>query len=189
MKKIVMMGIVALLVSVPLSAEVKKTKYKNGKTKFERNYVNGKLNGASKAYYESGKLKTYAKFSNGKLHGMTTGFYENGAVKAEIPMYEGKTDGFQKEFYRNGQLMSVSKFQNGVNVGAKKIYYSDGNLKAKLYFNDYGILDGTTLEYYPDGNKRYTVKVEEGVAKKGYVYDLEGERRKMTPQDFSDLGL
>ena len=74
-------------------------------------------------------------------------------------------------------------------LGLKKVYYSNGNLKAKLYFNEKGVLDGTTLEYYPNGNKRYHVKVENGVAVKGYVYDIEGERRKMTPQDFSDLGL
>lgn len=189
MSKIAALLVACMMCSVTLSAEVKITKYPNGKIRYKRQYVDGKLDGASSAYYESGKLKTHAIFRDGKLDGMTTGFYENGAVKAEIPMYKGKVDGYQKEFYSNGQMMSISQFQNGINIGAKKIYYSNGNLKAKLYYNDKGRLDGTIIEYYPDGNKRYSIKVEDGLAIKGDIYDSKGDKEKMTVQDFADLGF
>ena len=104
-------------------------------------------------------------------------------------MYKGKLDGYQKEFYTNGQLSSVSKFQNGINVGTKKVYYPNGNLKAKLYFNEQGRLDGTAIEYYGDGNKKFSIKMENGLAKEGYLYERNGDRRKMNPQDFVELGF
>ncbi len=189
MIKLITLATISLLATASLHADIKKSMYINGKVKFKRNYENGKLNGPAYAYYPNGQLKTATKFRNGKVHGMVYGYYQNGVLKAEIPMNEGKVDGYQKEFYENRQLRSVSQFKNDLNVGSKKVYFPNGNLKAKLYFNENGKLEGTAQEYYLNGNKRYAIKMENGQAKEGYVYEKNGDRKKMHAQDFDELGF
>ena len=181
--------LISLMSTLTLSADIKKVMYPNGKVKFMRTYDKGILNGAARSYYQTGHLKTATTFVNGKVNGMTYGYYENGVLKAEIPMIKGKVNGYQKEFFDNKQLHSISQFKNDINVGSKKIYYSDGNLKAKLYFNENGKLEGTIQEYYPDGNKRYAIKMEDGTPKEGYIYEKNGDRRKLNPHDITELGF
>lgn len=190
MKKIASIALMVAL-STTLSAEVKKVYYDSAKkhVKFIRNYKNGQLNGVAKAYYESGHLKTKTYLVNGKVDGTTYGFYESGKLKAVIPMKNGKINGTMKEYYENGQLMSVSDFVADQPIGNKKSYYSDGNLKAKLHYNDEGVLDGTQKEYYSNGNLKYVVKVDNGKAKSGRIYGINGDQRKMTVEDFDKMGL
>lgn len=189
MKKLALLALVLALTSA-LHAETKKVYYKGTKkVKFVRNYKDGKLSGVAKAYYKSGHLKTKTYFVNGKVDGTTYGFYESGRVKAVIPMRQGKTNGTMKEYYENGQLLSVSNYVMDQPIGNKKSYYSDGNLKAKIHYNDDGLLDGTQKEYYPNGNLKYVVKVENGKAKSGRIYGIKGDQRKMTVEDFDKMGL
>jgi len=181
----------SLALTTSLSAQIKKVYYDNSKkhVKFIKNYHNGKLNGVAKAYYKSGHLKTKTYFVNGKVDGTTYGFYENGKIKAIIPMKNGKINGRMKEYYDNGQLMSISDFVMDQPIGNKKSYYRDGNIKAKIHYNDDGLLDGTQKEYYPNGNLKYVIKVDNGKAKQGRVYGIKGDQRKMTIEDFDKMGL
>ncbi|MBA1438206.1 MAG: toxin-antitoxin system YwqK family antitoxin [Epsilonproteobacteria bacterium] len=190
MKKIAFIALIVAL-STTLSAEIKKVYYDHAKkhVKFVRNYKNGKLNGVAKAYYKSGDLKTKTYFVDGKVDGTTYGFYKNGKLKAVIPMRQGKINGVMKEYYDNGQLMSVSSYVMGQPIGNKKSYYRNGNLKAKIHYNDDGLLDGTQKEYYSNGNLKYVVKTDNGKAKSGRIYGIKGDQRKMTIEDFDKMGL
>ena len=64
-----------------------------------------------------------------------------------------------------------------------------GNLKAKIRFNDKGNLDGTTQEYYGNGNKKFSVRMNNGLVRDGYMYTRSGDRRKMNAEDYDKLGL
>jgi len=170
-------------------AEVKKVLDENGKLKYERNYKNGKLHGISRGYYPSGKLKVTSSFYNGVAWGNTIGYYENGKVKANIPFVKGKVEGVQKEFYNNGQLKSSQRFAMDIPVGTKRVYFPDGNMKARINFNDKGQMSGSAKEYHKGGLLKYTIKLENGKAIKGYLYDKRGNRTNMTSQDFTKMGL
>ncbi len=170
-------------------AEVKKAFDDSGKLKYERNYENGKLHGISRGYYPSGKLKVTSSFYNGLAWGDTIGYYENGKVKASIPFVKGKVEGVQKEFYNNGQLKSSQRFEKDIPVGTKRVYFPDGNMKARINFNDKGQMSGTAKEYRKGGLLKYTIKLEDGKAIKGYLYDKKGNRTEMTSQDFNNMGL
>ena len=62
-------------------------------------------------------------------------------------------------------------------------------IKEKLYITStHSGSDGTFIIKSLRPGK-YSVKVEDGVGKKGYLYDQKGDRKKMGPEDFADLGI
>jgi antitoxin component YwqK of YwqJK toxin-antitoxin module len=74
-------------------------------------------------------------------------------------------------------------------TGTKRIYFPDGNMKARINFNDEGQMNGSAKEYYKGGLLKYTVKLLNGKAIKGYLYDKRGNRSNMTSEDFRKMGL
>src|SRR5438067_1254117 len=54
--------------------------YKNGKLRYEGQYINGKQNGIWKWYWENGKIKDLAEFKEGKYVNYRFHFFENGKL-------------------------------------------------------------------------------------------------------------
>jgi len=112
-----------------------------------------------KEYYPSGKLKSETRYINGQLNGIQKGYYESGKLSFEMPFNNGKLNGVQKEYYESGQLESERTYRDGERNGVLKKYYKSGDLmKEVLYKNGKGI--------------------------SGYLYDLDGKKRKMTDAHF-----
>lgn len=185
-----LMAMLLLLAGTVLSAEIKKSFYDDGKLKFERRYDNnGKLHGYSKGYYPTGALKIATRFYHGTQDGTTVGYYENGRIKAVLPYENGKISGKLEEFYSNGARRATEYYDANIPVRTKTVYYPNGNLKAKIHFDDHGRLHGTSKEYYADGNLRYNIKMDANRALKGHLYNRNGDRKKMTVNDFALMGL
>ena len=70
----------------------------------------------------------------------------------------------KKEFYPNGKLKAEVLFKNGKAEGIGKGYYENGNLNIEITYNN---------------NK----------AIKGYMYDTDGRKTKMTNAHFKKTGI
>jgi len=182
-------GLVALLLSTLLMAEIRYGYYDDGRPKHKRHYENGKLQGVSATFYPSGEVKLTAKFHHGVLWGTTFAYYENGRLKAEIPYKNGKISGMKKEYFENGQLYVAQNFEKDIPVGSKRVYYYNGNMKARLDFNDHGKLEGNAKEYYQGGMLKHAVNFRNGQALNGWMYDERGNRSRMTKSDFDTMGI
>ena len=70
--------------------------------------------------------------------------------------------------YKNNSLYRLYPLQNGILEGTSLLYYPNGHLKSEKPYKK-GVLDGTVKEYYPDGTLEsetpYVKGQKEGIAK------------------------
>ena len=75
--------------------------YKNGKIRYEGDFINDKFEGNGKYYYENGEYYI-GQFKNGKAHGKGILYYKNEKIKYEGDFINGKFEGFGNYYYENG---------------------------------------------------------------------------------------
>ena len=138
------------------------------------------LNGESLYYHENGNLARKENWKQGKMEGIQEIFYPNGSKEAIISIFSGNVEGEQKEWYLNGSIKSDSYistndkefYREWYSDGKDKMFcrYVDGVEKCERWFENKQLqslmyyvnkqLDGTVLEFYPDGTvfKRFEMK-------------------------------
>ena len=93
--------------------EVKQSFFSNGNLEYEAEYVNGKLDGASKVWLEDGTLYSISKYSNNQPHGIWKKIHPNGKLMFEVNYEYGQKHGVEKWYYENGQVKSEQEFEYG----------------------------------------------------------------------------
>ena len=117
--------------------------------KYEGEYLNGEKNGKGKEYYKNGKLKFEGEYLKDKLWNVK-GYNINGNLDFEIK--NGK--GFIKEYYYDGKLIFEGEYLNGERNGKGKEYNKDGDLIYEgEYLN--GERNGKGKEYYKNGKLKF----------------------------------
>jgi antitoxin component YwqK of YwqJK toxin-antitoxin module len=132
--------------------------YPDGKLHYEKNYVDGKLNGYFKEYDTSGNLKFVIR-------------YENGKVVNEQPN-ESENLEIRNEYDDNGNLIFSGPFRENVPVGIHRRYSPDGKvISSKIYdnmgnvisvgiVNENGEKNGEWKDYYSGGELKDEGKYE-----------------------------
>ena len=161
----------------------------NGKISLMKEYRMNTLVGTIKEYYENGRLKTSVNYYRGKQHGQQIIYYSNGNICKIIQYRYGQPHGKWFSYYDSDKLMkvkSVDYFLYGRSIKKSMTYYENGVLKSlitfscdgnrngvckrfydtqqlkssKYYVNDK--LNGETVEYYRNGNKKRVLYHLEG---------------------------
>jgi antitoxin component YwqK of YwqJK toxin-antitoxin module len=87
--------------------------YKNGKLKFERNFLNGDREGLHKGWYENGATSFIQFFKDDKLEGKQLGFFESGHRFQVLNYQNGYEDGKQKTWNDSGRVVNNFTVKNG----------------------------------------------------------------------------
>lgn len=87
--------------------------YKNGKRKFERNFLNGNREGNHKGWYPNDTLSFIQFFKDDKLEGEQFGFYESGHRFQVLKYVNGYEVGRQKTWNDSGRVVNNFTVKNG----------------------------------------------------------------------------
>ena len=107
---------------------VERSYYQNGNLEYEAEYMNDKLDGASRVWSEDGSLLSVSEYSNGQPHGAWKKFHPNGSVMYEVQYEYGQKHGDEKWYYENKQLKAEQKFNYGNTVTGIVRWNPDGTL-------------------------------------------------------------
>lgn len=121
-KTLVLLLFAALLLSPATVVSEEKTQvHRGGQEKYERNYVNGKLDGINKEYDHKGRLILDWSYNDGSLDGVSKRYYKSGELMEELSYSNGKKEGESRGYYENGSLRFIETYENGDLI--KKIEY------------------------------------------------------------------
>ena len=116
--------------------------------------MNGKLHGANTGYYPTGTLRHEFHFKEGGKVGTNLTYFANGKVSLKEQVALNGIDMKTEEFDENGKTISEKSFRNQQPEGTWRFYASDGKtLKSKEEYEK-GLLHGTRIAYYPNGEKQ-----------------------------------
>lgn len=89
---------------------------------YERDYVDGVLDGSVRGYYPSGNLFSVLMVQKGVAQGEFKSYYDNKQIKAEVLYVSGRKEGEYKEYYPNGSIKMIRNYKNGDPVGEDKFF-------------------------------------------------------------------
>ena len=104
-----------------------KTFTKNGKVRYQGNFVNGCLQGKGKLYFDNDEYYE-GDFLNNVKHGKGKLYYPNGQIKYDGDFANDKFDGYGKYVLENGENY-IGEWSNGLRHGKGAVYESNGYLK------------------------------------------------------------
>ena len=134
---------------------------RNDSVSLKKGYVDGKLNGITRAYYENGAIGYIRPYLNGEKHGLHKGFYSNGEKKFQYYFEYGFSEGNHLEWYESGQKSADMNYVKGKEFGKQQAWRPDGKLRSNYIVREngrvYGLqgikrctkLDGATQEIDP----------------------------------------
>lgn len=95
-----------------------------GALKALAHYKDGLLDGESKSFYEKTGTPSYERnYVQGKLEGVERGFYPDGRLDHECTYVKGNKEGLEKKYWEDGKLRSEEMFKDGSSVkGTLKTY-------------------------------------------------------------------
>lgn len=96
----------------------------------------------------------------GNLEGVSTYYFSNGKVASTVTYKEGKKEGEARFYDTEGHAISIQNFKNGVPDATQKFFYVTGALKTTLRYKAGQLYE--VNNYYPDGNLRRSITLEEG---------------------------
>jgi antitoxin component YwqK of YwqJK toxin-antitoxin module/Tfp pilus assembly protein PilF len=157
--------------------------YPSGKIKEKHNYVNDVEEGLHQEYFEDGQLSASYMVKKGKIDGESAEYFEDGKTFAKYVYEKGIIR--SAKFYdrygnilgrpeQQGDLMDLVTYtldgvkkshafydQKGNVQGPDTIFYPSGKInEIKQYRND--TLNGPTLSYFLNGNKKFEINVVDG---------------------------
>ncbi|MBK8805113.1 MAG: hypothetical protein IPO21_00115 [Bacteroidales bacterium] len=122
--------------------------YENGSLKFERNYVDGMLNGVAKSYNAYGQVEKIYKYQeNRQLEETdiatsftepeeTISYYESGSIKSRGLFKDSLPFGIHRNYDENGTIVS------------SVIYSNSGAIVSKGIVLDNGLFEGNWINYH-----------------------------------------
>ncbi|MDR1942310.1 MAG: toxin-antitoxin system YwqK family antitoxin [Endomicrobium sp.] len=137
--------------------------YKNGKVRFEGNFIDNVPSGIFKSYSLDGKTLTVDNYVYGKLDGVSKLYYSTGEKLAQYRYKKGKISGISTVYNKDGSLISEVGYKNNLLHGTVKSFYDNGALCFEAYFSN-GEPVGQLRYYFPDGsgNLKYLVEFNSG---------------------------
>jgi antitoxin component YwqK of YwqJK toxin-antitoxin module len=95
-----------------------------GWVEFEAEIFNGKKCGIGRWFHKNGRLRFEGEYVNDKPNGeCVTIFYNNGNLEYQGKMVEGRYTGWGKLFHPNGQLWYHGEFADNVPTGEECVLY------------------------------------------------------------------
>jgi len=117
--------------------------------RYERSFMNGRLNGPARDFSKDGQLLNDFNYSDGLINGSWK-IYNNGRLQEEWDYKEDMADGFSKQYASDGKLKCSWSFANGQRNGPYTCFYPNGILQWQGYYK-IGFLDGLDQSYYENG--------------------------------------
>lgn len=142
--------------------------YENGRLKTSVDYnLKGEQHGKQVIYYPNGNIFKIIQYSNGLPHGKWFSYYddtnENRLKVRSIEHFAyGKSINKSMTYYDNGNVKSMTNFSSdGRRNGVCKRFFDNQQLKCSKYYVD-DKLNGETVEYYRNGNRKRVLYHLEG---------------------------
>jgi antitoxin component YwqK of YwqJK toxin-antitoxin module len=104
-----------------------------GDTTLRESYLNGKLNGMSKAWYPNAQLRHERLYKNGKKEGVHLGWWPNGQLKFKYEFENDEHHGSAVEWYESGLLFKQFSYKYGYEQGSQKMWRLDGSVYANYF--------------------------------------------------------
>jgi len=102
--------------------------------------IDGKENGTAYGWFKNGKKKYERNYLNGNREGIHKGWYPNDSLAFEYQFHEDKYEGEQRSYYESGKSWQSLHYKNGYEEGKQKSWNESGRLinnftvkKGKLY--------------------------------------------------------
>lgn len=92
--------------------------------------------GVIKDFYKNGATRGELNYKDGKINGEVITFYKNGQIEAKGNYKEGYVDGKTIEYYKDGQIKRIAKIQNRKRNGEWITYYKNGQIEYKVNYKD-----------------------------------------------------
>jgi uncharacterized protein len=131
--------------------------FNNYQDRFSRNfsYLNDTAEGPHAEKWMNGMPKQECNFVKGKYEGKVSTWYPNGKPQSENTYVKGvKTGGFA-DYYFNGALEQTGEYDSEGNLtGEYRSFDRDGKVTAVQKEFKKGLLDGTCIEYFPNGQEQ-----------------------------------
>jgi hypothetical protein len=133
--------------------------YKEGKIKYEGNFINDKMEGYGKFYYKNGRYYI-GQFKQNLLNGNGKLYDINGNIKYKGNFINNKFEG-DGIYYSEGCDYYIGPHKNGLRNGKGTLYYENGKIK---YEGDLecGMYNGKGTLYRSDGIIEYSGKFKRG---------------------------
>jgi antitoxin component YwqK of YwqJK toxin-antitoxin module len=90
--------------------------YPDGQRSLEGQYIDGKMNGAWRAWYENGQLQQEENYVDNLMEGKQSYWYKRGKIRKESWYKAGKLHGKESMWDGEGNLLSLVEYENGVAV-------------------------------------------------------------------------
>lgn len=87
--------------------------YKNGRKKYERNFIKGNREGQYQGWYENGRLAYHYFFHNDKYEGEQKSYFESGHRWQSLHYINGYEEGKQKTWNDSGRVINNFTVKNG----------------------------------------------------------------------------
>jgi uncharacterized protein len=113
------------------------------------NYYEGEV----KFYDEQGRIKEISEYKAGINRGNYITYYANGNMKSKIYFGEKDEPGNVAFYYPDGTLQMIGNSKNEQLVGKTTNYFINGNIKSETEYNDSGMKEGRSVNYYYNGQK------------------------------------
>jgi antitoxin component YwqK of YwqJK toxin-antitoxin module len=178
-------------------------------TKYDIDYVNGKLHGKYIKYHRNGQIQTYLNYVDGKIIGKTYSYYEDGSIETECIYIDGKIEGEYISYCRNyyNIIVGISNYVNGKLNGKSREYIYSSSKDTNTLTSDCDYVNGKrngVKNIYKDGklyrtitykdNKKNGLSTYMGKTKYGNGYYIQIEKtykdgyRNGINKYYNDLG-
>ena len=136
------------------------SRYPDGTLRYEGYFVHNKPAGDWKRYHKNGKVKALMNYRPNSEAVFASLFDDEGKLYAK-GLFEGTLRDSTWNFYSGDQLVQTENYSHGKKEGKATGYNAEGKLIWEKYWKN-DLLDGRSLEYYPDGTKRSEITCQMG---------------------------
>lgn len=141
-------------------------------------YKDDVADGPGSRKYLNGIVSEQFTYSNNNLEGQFKSFYKTGKLESEGNFKNDKRVGLWKNYHPNGQLKSEGNYNDSGNfVGVWKHYDFNGKLEAIEDSYVDGKLEGTRVDYFPNGSKNSVYTYKNDIAVELTNFDLGGKEK------------
>jgi antitoxin component YwqK of YwqJK toxin-antitoxin module/Tfp pilus assembly protein PilF len=164
--------------------------FNNYQTGFSRefSYVNDTLEGRKIEKWMNGTPKQESHFVKGDYEGKYSTWYVNGKPETEYNYAKGVLTGKFSKYYFNGALEESGEYDGEGNLtGEFKSFDREGNVMAVQKEFRKGLLDGTCIEYFPDGKEQMKRIYRQDTLKQIESFDSKGNALYVAEESGDDI--
>ncbi len=140
-------------------AEVLTQNYKNGQTRAEAHYINGKKSGLSRAFYPNGRVHSEISYVNNMKEGVARNYYQTGPMSSESVYRNNERHGTMTKYHENGKVYYQCNYQNGKLHGKRTVFSNAGHKKSEMQY-DNGVPLAGAKRFRPNGTEKPPVAIQ-----------------------------